>query len=285
MAKRQFIHELDQGVIVDSRFCILNPQSPSGNGPYKFILRDRTGDMPALMWRSTGIDWPTIAGARYADIQGIVQYSDYSKRLEIRVDHFQAVEDPGNVSHYLPRFVGDSTAHRQELYDLVKSIATPTLQRLLDQLFRDEPFRRAYFDAPAAQHMHHPYIGGLLVHSLEVARICDAIAAAIPGLNRDLLVTAALLHDIGKIDEIDFQQDGFPFTRSGGMLGHVFLGAQRVYHLLTTFDDCPRLSRRTLSFTPQPSRPVGVGSACPSMLPGSVCSSRCRRLKREELLL
>ena len=241
MPKPQYVRDLSQGTAVRSRFCVLNPQPASGNGPYKLTLRDRTGDLPAKIWpRSTRLSWPDLQAARFADVTGTVDYNGYSEGLEVTIVAFAPVEDPGELAEYLPRYRGSLSALKRDLHALVTSVADPSLRGLLRALFfEDEAFRQAYFDAPAAQHMHHAYIGGLLEHSLEVARICDAVARALPGLHRDLLVTAALLHDIGKIEEIDYRTPGFPFTRAGGMLRHVFLGAQRVYRLLDSLEPCP----------------------------------------------
>ncbi len=232
--------DLEKGDLVRSRFAIVNAQQSSGKNPHKFTLRDRSGDIGAKAWPSTpGVSWEEVALADYADVTGKVEYSDYTKGLEIKVDTFANVADPGDLADFLPT----TPADREELWNgvkgLVKSLADPYLGKLMRNLFKDPTFQQAYRTAPAAQHMHHPYIGGLLEHSFEVASLCDALAITLGDVDRDLLVVAALLHDIGKIEEIDYASPHFGPTRTGGMLGHVFLGAQRIYSTLGQIKGCP----------------------------------------------
>jgi 3'-5' exoribonuclease len=240
MSKSQFVRDLERGVPVDSRFCVLNPQPCSGNRPFKLTLRDRTGDIAAILWPRCGVPWSDLRDATYADVKGMTERNDYSGDLQVSIREFRPVDDPGPLADYLPSYSGEMRELYAALSAFVNGIAEPSLRALLRRLLsEDKEFRQAYYHAPAAQSMHHAYVGGLLEHSLEVARICDAVARSLPGLNRDVLVTAALLHDIGKIDEIDRKAPDFSFTRTGGMLGHVFLGARKVYDALASLEDCP----------------------------------------------
>ena len=240
MAKDQYVGQLNCGGAVDCTFCIVDPRASSGNGPHKFVLSDRTGDIPAkLLPSGTRLAWEEIRAARYAHVTGRVEYSDYIKAPEVTVRTFTPVDPPDDLDDYMKRMKGDVGVLSQELRALVLSVKDPHLRELLDRLFLMDPeFRRAYFEAPAAQRRHHPYKYGLMEHSVEVARLCDAISKIVPGLSRDLLVTAALLHDMGKIEEMD-RIPGYPFTRQGGMLGHVFLGAARVRSVLDGIEGCP----------------------------------------------
>jgi 3'-5' exoribonuclease len=236
LAGEQFVENLIHGIAVRARFCVVGAQPASGNGPHRFILRDRTGDIRAKSWPNR-IAWEALAAVTYADVEGTV--TEYQGNLDVQVDRLTSVSDPGDLSEFLPASPRDSAQMWEELKELVRTIQDVPLRTLLGNLFSDAAFRKAYLSAPAAQKMHHPYLAGLLEHSLEVALLCDAVAAAMPNLHRDLLVTAALLHDVGKVEEIDATGPQFAFTRTGGLLGHVFLGAQRIYAALQRIEGCP----------------------------------------------
>ena len=240
MSVKQFVAELKSGDPVCSCFCVADPQPSNGKAPHRFILRDKTGDLPAICWPDNpAVSWNAIVSARYADVTGTVVNNRLGKGLELTVASFVAVDEPENRTDFFPTCPLDTEELWQGMKTLVQSLRNPTLRELMARLFRSARFRRAYREAPAAQRMHHPYLGGLLEHSLEVARLCDAMARTLPDLDRDLLVAAALLHDIGKIEEIDYSAPRFASTRSGGMLGHVFLGTQKIYRAMSDIPDCP----------------------------------------------
>lgn len=240
MSIKQFVAELHIGDKVQSCFGVVDPQHSNGKGPHRFVLRDKTGDLAAVCWpNNPGVSWNDIVSAQYAEVLGLVEKNRFGKGLEVTVAGFVLVSDPDNRVDFFPTCPRVPEEIWQEMKALVHSLRNRTLRELLGRLFRQPKLRRAYREAPAAQRMHHPYLGGLLEHSVEVARLCDAMARTLPNLDRDLLVTAALLHDIGKIDEIDYTTPRFASTRSGGMLGHVFLGTQQVYQILSDIPACP----------------------------------------------
>ena len=133
----------------------------------------------------------------------------------------------------LPLFLPSSTREPEgmelELADILASVGDPSLLALLASLLGpDTPTGPGFRMAPAATWNHHAWLGGLLEHTLSVARLCDSIAVHYgPGIDRDLLITAALLHDIGKVREIG-AQPGFPYTEEGRLLGHILLGLRMV---------------------------------------------------------
>lgn len=239
MSIKQFVAELNSGDKVYSCFCVADPQPSSGRGPHRFVLRDKTGDLSAICWPDNpAVSWSDIGLAQYAEVKGIVEKNRFGK-LELTVASFVILSEPENRADFFPTCPLDLEELWREMKALVQSLRNPTLRELMARLFSNPPFRRAYREAPAAQRMHHPYLGGLLEHSVEVARLCDALARTLPDLDRDLLVTAGLLHDVGKLEEIDYTAPRFASTRSGGMLGHVFLGTQKIYQLLSGIPDCP----------------------------------------------
>lgn len=127
------------------------------------------------------------------------------------------------------------------LKDLIQSVKNIHLKKLLLLMFGDKNIYRAFINSPAAQKVHHAYIGGLLEHSLEVAQVCEHIASNYKDvLNRDLLITGALLHDIGKIREYDFSSVSFEMTDIGKLVGHLVLGKEMVDEKIREMSDFPQ---------------------------------------------
>jgi 3'-5' exoribonuclease len=126
----------------------------------------------------------------------------------------------------------------EQLDELVESIKNNYLAQLLNNIFQDQQVRKDFITAPAGKLWHHNYIGGLLQHSLAVALTCDAVQARYQYIDRDLLITAALLHDIGKIREL--QTNGFiDYSDEGRLTGHIVLGAHIVKKKIAEITDFP----------------------------------------------
>ena len=127
----------------------------------------------------------------------------------------------------------------EELLKYVHSIKNAYLNKLLVKFFEeDEEFIKTFKGNSAAKTVHHGFIGGLMEHTLGVTRLCDYMANAYPLLNRDLLITTALLHDVGKTKELS----AFPmndYTDEGQLLGHIVIGAQMVHDLVKEIPDFP----------------------------------------------
>ena len=116
----------------------------------------------------------------------------------------------------------------EELLDFIKSVKNPYLNRLLSLYFvENEAFAKAFQFHSAAKTVHHGFVGGLLEHTLSVTKLCDYYASYYPQLNRDLLITAAIFHDIGKIKELSTFPEN-DYTDAGQLLGHIMIGAEMV---------------------------------------------------------
>jgi 3'-5' exoribonuclease len=127
----------------------------------------------------------------------------------------------------LPRSAADPEALWQELKELAAKVQNPHLTRLLQYFLTDRVFAREMREAPAAKSMHHAYLGGLLEHTVSVTRLLERVCDHYPALDRDLLIAAGILHDVGKMDELSADMS-IEYTDTGRLLGHVVLGAQRV---------------------------------------------------------
>ena len=146
-----------------------------------------------------------------------------------------------NPADYLPVSSKDIDVMYQELLGIIRSIRTDCYRELLESLFvKDADFVKAFCNSSAAKTVHHGFIGGLLEHTLSVTKLCDYYCGAYPILNRDLLLTAAVCHDIGKTREIS-PFPGNDYTEDGQFLGHIVFGTEMVGEKIRQIDGFPVL--------------------------------------------
>jgi 3'-5' exoribonuclease len=125
-----------------------------------------------------------------------------------------------------------------ELGGIIAGVANPNLKALLEAVFQDEQIARLYRRAPAAKAVHHAYLGGLIEHVLSLARLCRLTAAHYAGIDLDLLLAGALLHDVGKIHELSYDRS-FGYTSEGQLLGHITIGIRMIAEKVQRLPDFP----------------------------------------------
>lgn len=224
--KTQFAGSLAEGQKIDSVFAIRSRELRStrqGEAYLSLELADRTGAVPGVMFRPDRRAEAVPTGA-VVQVSGTV--TSYRGVRRVSVDALRPVSEY-EATDLLPSGTRDPQEALAELRGLVRSVKDPFLARLLRAVFGDRQFLDAFMTSPGARSVHHAYVGGLLEHTVAVARICRAIAPLYPDLDADLLVAGALLHDIGKVDELTFDT-AIDYTESGRLLGHVLLGEHRV---------------------------------------------------------
>lgn len=191
------------------------------------IFQDKTGQLDAKIWEPGSAGIGDFGALDYVEVTGLV--TSYNGMLQLKVERARKVGE----GEYDPRdYVPVSKKNIDEMYKrflgYIESIKNPYLHQLLKSFFvEDEALAKRFRTASAAKAIHHGFVGGLLEHSLSLTQMCDYLAANYPALNRDLLLTAAMLHDIGKIREIS----GFPendYTDEGNLLGHIVMGTEMV---------------------------------------------------------
>ncbi|MGA2569758.1 MAG: HD domain-containing protein [Terracidiphilus sp.] len=220
----------DEGRPFDSFFLVLNKQqrSTKQNKPYlNLILGDKTGPIEARVWDPGD---PRIA--REFDRGDLVKVrgsvSKYEDRAQVKVDQLRrAMPGEADRMDMLPATTRDVGELWAELEASVASLANPDLKRLLQAILADPAIAEAYRAAPAARQLHHAWLGGLLEHVVSLLGLADRVAAHYPMLDRDLLVTGVVLHDIGKIRELSWET-GFDYTVEGVLLGHIQMGVDLV---------------------------------------------------------
>ena len=176
-------------------------------------------------------DRDTVARLRDVDgpqamvISGMVDPSKYAQDggLQVTITRLDKATDMDDTSNLVPAGAFDMELYKKRFLRLLGSVRTPTLKRLLETIF-DADTREAFYHNPAGMKLHHAYTGGLLQHTVEVAELAEGMALKVPQVNLDLVLTGALLHDIGKLQEIS-TKIGFPYTDEGRLLGHIAMSA------------------------------------------------------------
>lgn len=207
--------------------CKYKQSAVTKNGkPYEnVILQDKTGVLDAKIWEPDSRGIGDFEALDYVSVVGDITCFQGALQLNVkRARKAQAGEyDPKD---YLPVSSRDIDEMYMELEGYIKTVANPYLQKLLASFFlEDEKFVEQFKVHSAAKSVHHGFVGGLLEHTVSVTGLCEAFCRQYPILNRDLLLTAALFHDIGKLKELsDFPANDY--TDMGQLLGHIVIGTE-----------------------------------------------------------
>jgi 3'-5' exoribonuclease len=244
----KFIKDFNTGDrIADIYLCkhIQVATTKNGKNYYSVTLQDKTGTVDAKVWEpnSEGID--DFSDLDYIDVYGEV--TSFNGALQVNIKRARLChEGEYDQSMYLPVSEKNNDEMYKELLTLIDSVKNVHLKKLLNLFFReDEEFIKAFRNSSAAKSVHHAFIGGLLEHTLSVTKLCNYFASSYPALNRDLLITAAVCHDIGKIKEISL----FPtndYTDEGQFLGHIVMGSEMVAEKARLIEGFPVLLKQEL---------------------------------------
>ena len=211
----------------------------NGKAYENLVLQDRTGTVDGKIWdpHSNGIE--DFQALDYIEI--IADVTSFNGALQLNIKRARKAR-PGEYdpSDYLPVSEHDVDEMYEELLKFIQSVGEPHLRKLLDSFFvEDAAFAQSFKMHSAAKTVHHGFVGGLLEHTLSVTRLCDYYTLRYPFLNRDLLISAALLHDIGKVYELsEFPQNDY--TDEGQLLGHIALGSEMVAEHAHRIDGFPK---------------------------------------------
>ena len=192
-------------------------------GPFlALIVTDRTGSLEARMWDDVGEAIATCSEGCYVKVQGDI--SKYQGKFQITLKKLRLAADHEiDAADYQPSTKFDVEEMWTELRGYVEAFQSVDLRRLVFAFLDDERIGPAFKCAPAAKRLHHAWLGGLLEHVLTLVRVCRAISPFYPEVDSDLLVTGAILHDIGKIRELGWKSS-FNYTLEGQMVGHISIG-------------------------------------------------------------
>jgi 3'-5' exoribonuclease len=206
--------------------------------PYLSVrLKDKTGEVDGKVW-DNAVEWDKAF--KRGDIVHIESRAvNFKNGVQLSItDVKKADEEEIDLSDYIPSAKRDAEEMFGELMIFVESIKDPHLRALLDSFLRDEEIVTGLKKAPAAKGLHHVYLGGLLEHTLSVTRLLDLVCGHYEGINRDLLLTGGILHDIGKIYEFSYGRV-FDYTDRGRLIGHIVMSVEMVDGRISSIDDFP----------------------------------------------
>lgn len=237
----RYIESFRDGMHVSDVFLCKNRQvclTKSGKEYGNLILQDKTGTIDAKIWDLGSPGIGNFESMDYVYIDADVTVFQNSNQLNIKRAR-KADEGEYMPGDYLPVSSKDIGLMYEELLGFIKSLKNPYLKKLLESFFvEDTAFAKAFQFHSAAKSVHHGFVGGLLEHTLSVVKLCDYYAGYYPVINRDLLLTAAMFHDMGKTKELS----AFPendYTDDGQLLGHIIIGTEMIGERIRTIPGFP----------------------------------------------
>ena len=226
--------------IFDIYLCKHKQSAVTKNGKAydNVILQDKTGTLDAKVWDPHNPGIGEFDSLDYIEVYGDV--TCFQNALQVNVKRIRKCQEGEYVpADYLPVSGKDIGEMYEELLGYIKGVENPYLRALLEAFFvKDENFAKTFKQSSAAKTVHHGFVGGLLEHTLGVVKLCDFYCTRYKKLNKDLLITAALCHDIGKVKELS----AFPmndYTDDGNFLGHIVIGTEMVGEKIREIDGFP----------------------------------------------
>src|SRR4030043_1425615 len=238
---KTFINEIKENDHVESPFLVKEKSSgitKTGNAYLKLKLMDRSGEIEGRIWTSV----ETFADSFEKDdfVQVLGKASSFQEHLQLNITHVQRVgEEEILFSDFFPMTEKDIGEMFRSLLEISQQIKNPHLNQLLQLFWEDESFIKLFKIAPASKWLHHNYLGGLLEHPLSLVHLVLKNASHYSGLNLDLLLTASILHDLGKVDELSYHRS-FDYSDEGRLLGHIILGMERLENKIRQLPDFPK---------------------------------------------
>ncbi len=205
----------------------------------RLVLSDKTGTFTALWWKPPkDADLSIFRKGDVVFISGSIEY--FNGQLQPKLSKIR-VASPGEYNPQ--KFICETKFPIEEqftvLLEIIDSVENPYLKRLLESFFYDDKFVKKFLRTPAGKTIHHACIGGLLEHTLGVVEICETVSKRYKSIDRDLLITAAILHDIGKVHEYSV---GISIDRTteGILLGHLYMSCEMVAFKIAEIPDFPK---------------------------------------------
>lgn len=241
MSDKLFINDFREGKEINETFYVeeKNRKETREGKPFlDLLLRDKTGCIPSVMW--DGVDKAFITFSRGDFIRATGLVKSYKDKLQLSVNRIEKVE-AGEINRL--DFI-DSLPPEQietystELLKYVEEIQDPFIKKLLDSFFQDFHFYPQYFECPAAKNVHHDKLGGLLKHTVYMARVAKRLTSVYKNLNNDLLMAGVILHDIGKVRELR-SDVSIDYTEEGQLIGHCIIGIKLMRERIAGIPDFP----------------------------------------------
>ncbi|HCD44463.1 MAG TPA: hydrolase [Lachnoclostridium sp.] len=237
----RYVESFREGMHVSDVYLCKNKQialTKSGKEYGNLILQDKTGTVDAKIWDLGSPGIGNFETLDYVYIDADVTVFQNSNQLNIKRIR-KADEGEFTPGDYLPVSSKNIGLMYEEFLGFIRAIKNPYLKKLSESFFvEDAAFAKAFQFHSAAKSVHHGFVGGLLEHTLSVVKLCDYYAGYYPYINRDLLITAAMFHDIGKTRELSIFPEN-DYTDDGQLLGHIIIGTEMVGERIRTIAGFP----------------------------------------------
>jgi len=225
-SQRRYINQLAAGVTLDQVFLVRDKDlrtTKSGDLYVVCTLCDKTGTLSARMWRASESIYNSIPVDGFLHVKG--RCEDYRGALQFIIDACRPYSrEKVDLAEFMPVTELDVEQMWAELLEILRAVKDKHLRLLIKRFVEDTELVAAFKRSPAAMQMHHPFIGGVLEHTLNVARAAKALLPMYPKLNADLVLAAVFLHDIGKTAELT-SGPSFVYTDRGQLVGHITIAA------------------------------------------------------------
>jgi 3'-5' exoribonuclease len=242
-SKQVYINQLKEGQNLEEIFVLLEARlAQSRNGPFWDLkLQDRTGQIDAKIWHPQSTEYVDLAPGLVVQAAG--QVRSFRDRPQLNVTRLRALPAEEEQAVW-PELIPSSEVPPERLLEELETIcrcelSLPAWKKLCRKILKDEEIRSRLLAAPAAKSVHHAYRGGLLEHTLKVVRVCLSLSELYEGLDRDILIVAAVVHDLGKAWELEggIVRD---YTDQGQLLGHIVIGLEILEPFLSGLKELPR---------------------------------------------
>ncbi len=235
-----FINELSKGQTVESIFLVRDKilaKTKAGNPYLSIKLADRTGEAEGRIWDNALDFLPLFEKDDFIKVRGEVD--EFQGMQQLRITRLRKCEDREiQLGDYLPQTPQDVEKMLVELMNIASQVRQPFLGRLLEAFFNDDELIKKFKMAPAAKAIHHVFLGGLLEHTLSVVQLVLLIGPRYKGIDQELLLTGAILHDLGKVSELSYERT-FDYTDPGRLLGHITLTVEMINEKIKGISDFP----------------------------------------------
>jgi 3'-5' exoribonuclease len=237
---KTYVRDLQPNQIVRSAFLVHHKdvrQKKTGEPFLSLTIGDKSGDIDAKMWDNVGEVVDIFGVGDFVRVKGVM--SLYNGRPQFTIHSLDRVDEREiDLSDFFAASARDPEEMFRELTGIIEGMSNPHLKALLRAFFADDSIRNRYKKAPSAKQIHHAFLGGLLEHVLSLCTLCRLVGPHYPNVDLDLLLTGAILHDIGKIDELTYDR-ALGYSDVGQLLGHISIGIRYLHDKLREVPDFP----------------------------------------------
>jgi 3'-5' exoribonuclease len=238
--KSPYVSELEPNRVITTSFLVHSKeirQKKTGELYLSLMIGDRTGELDAKMWDNVSDSLDSFDRDDFVKIKGLVQV--FHNRPQLTVHKVRRMDDSEiDFADYFPSSKRDPEVMWAELRAIMAAISNPHLKGLLESILDDPDIAARYRRAPAAKSIHHAFLGGLIEHVLSLCGLAKLVAGHYKTVDADLLLTGVLLHDIGKIYELNYER-GFSYSNDGQLLGHIAIAVRMVGDKIRSLPDFP----------------------------------------------